>query len=127
MKIIRKDVGTSPVVLDVEEVTLKYLQDAVEGYIEYVLIGPDINVVCNENAIAEGKEFNCAGILGNLLILAHTEDGEVRGLTDEELRKALRYLEVFATVPHPGESIGFTTLEEIMQAAHRRDIIWERL
>ena len=103
MKAILKKVGEEPAIV-FKELTLKFLQEAVGGYIECVPIGPDVSVYCNEDGIALGLKPNCCGFLGDIIISATDADtGEPRSLTKAEIRKALAWLDKFAALEQPGE------------------------
>ena len=111
MKVILKRVGESAVELDAD-LTLEHMQQAVGGYVQMVPIGPEVEVVCNEEGMFSGPNGgplaqNAAGFLGDILIVAlDSETGEPRSLTEDELRKGFRYLHVLAGVPHPMHSGG---------------------
>lgn len=97
MKIIRVNVGSPPEVLDVpaDQLTLKYMQDAVGGYIDCVGILPEVSLICNDEGLYCGEDggplpANICGIYGNFLISAYKlADGETRSLTDSEVVAAL--------------------------------------
>jgi len=109
MKAIIKRVGEPAVEFD-GDLTYDFMNSTVGGYIQMVPIGPNgIEVVCNEEGMFCGPDGgplaqNAAGFLGNVLIVA-VDGGSCRDMTEEELRKGFRYLEVFANVKHPGEGL----------------------
>jgi hypothetical protein len=95
--------------------TLDAKQHAVGGLIEFVYIGDDAAIVCDEEAKLKGKEGNRyleggTGIVaGNFLIVGLSEE-DCRSLTREE---AARYKEKFKDTPDitPAEAqadAGFT-------------------
>jgi len=104
MKAIRKNVGMSAEVIDVD-LTYDFEAATVGGYIQMVPIGPSIDIVCNEEGMYAGPNggplpFNAAGYLGNILIVATDNEGDHRDMTDEELRKSLAYLERYKDLKH---------------------------
>ena len=58
MKAIMKRVGQPPVMEEIEN-ELKAFQDAVGGYIETVQIARDLLIICDEEGVLKGKDFNC--------------------------------------------------------------------
>jgi hypothetical protein len=69
MHAILKRVGEAAVVVDCD-LSYEYKRDIVDGDVEFVPIGPEIDAVCNANCAIDGLPHNAAGILGNLLIVA---------------------------------------------------------
>ncbi len=73
MKAIRKNVGVAAEVIDVN-VNYDFMSKTVGGYIQMVPIGPNVEIVCNEEGMFAGPggtplPFNAAGYLGNILII----------------------------------------------------------
>lgn len=104
MKAILKNVGKPAEVIDVN-VNYDFMSATVGGFIQMVPIGPNVEVVCNEEGMFAGPggtplPFNAAGYLGNILIVSLDDDGDERGLTDDEIRKGLAYLERYADLKH---------------------------
>lgn len=58
MRVIRKDPGQKPELVEIEN-TLDALQQAVGGYIETVTFSTDAAVVCNEEGRLRGLPYNC--------------------------------------------------------------------
>ena len=106
---IRKNVGEPAEVIEVDQ-SLEFWQSVVGGYVQSVPLGPEVSVLCNEEGMFSGPDGgplpqNAAGYLGNILIVAvDSEEGDPRSLTETEVRKGLRYLEVFDKVRHPMHS-----------------------
>ena len=109
MRAIVKHVDAPAVVVD-RELSYDFLRETVGGFIEYVPIGPEIDVVCNDQEAIDGLPKNAAGFVGSILIVA-TDDrmGVTRDMTDEEIRKGLSYLQRFHDVQHPGVAWGFVS------------------
>jgi hypothetical protein len=85
---------------------LEDLQAIVGGNIEVIPLVPGVDLVANEEAMYAGPEGdplpqNAAGILGPLMILGSSENGDFRSLTMEEVLQALSYLERFKDELHP--------------------------
>lgn len=104
MKAIRKNVDELAWVIDVD-LSYEFMVATVGGFIQMVPIGPNVDIVCNEEGMFAGPDggplpFNAAGYLGNILIVASGDDGEHRDLTDEEQRKGLAYLERYKDLKH---------------------------
>ena len=59
MKVIRKDPGRPPELVEMEN-TLAALQQAVGGYIETVTFCVDAAIVCNEEGRLRGMAPNCS-------------------------------------------------------------------
>ena len=58
MKVIRKDPGQQPKLVEIPN-TLEALQEAVGGCIETMKFCTDACVVCDEEGLLKGKEYNC--------------------------------------------------------------------
>lgn len=107
MSVVVKFPGTPAAALSAPELlSLESLQTLVGGYIEVVPLAPGVDLVCNEEATYAGPgggplEQNAAGILGPLVILGSTDDGDFRQLTPAEVEQALAYLERFKDECHP--------------------------
>lgn len=70
---------------ELEEKELELMQGLVNGYIEVVRIGGDVQVILDEEGSGKNLETNC-GFLGTVVFVK--EDGEGWGsLTDEDVRK----------------------------------------
>ena len=135
MKAILKKVKEDAQVIDTR-ITYKFMRQIVGGFIQMVPIGPCVDVVCNENGMFAGPNQtplpqNVAGYLGDILLVASDDECECRGMTEEEIRKGLAYLERFKDEVHSGPEIGFITGSEatlFLEAIrnHRREI-WDSL
>ena len=85
MKVVRKEVGCNPQVVEIEN-TLEALQKEVGGYIETVTMFTDMTIVCNEEGRLMGLEHNLefAGVdfVGTVLFVGIDGD-EFCDLSDE--------------------------------------------
>lgn len=111
MRYVLLKVGASqlPQVLSTPKITLKFLQGLVGGYIqvvpmrEYGLQG--IDCICNEEGMyaANGQPLpaNRCGLLGDFVVVAHDDNGEVRDFTDQELLLVGMFLREFWNDMHP--------------------------
>jgi hypothetical protein len=121
------------------EPTLEVLRDIVGGYIEWVSLSPAVGLYCNEEGMFEGLAPNRCGLLGNFVIVGSDGRGGERSLTDEEVRKALRWCKLGERHLHPsvtGQDCGLTLTTydslEAMQAVidknrKERDASWDAL
>ncbi len=95
LKIVYKEVGNKPKVLEVED-TLEKFQELVGGYIETINY-KNLVLVCNEEGkllrmkpnISLGNDY----IVGNLVIAGDNKMGEFKSLTDEEIKIVINDLE----------------------------------
>jgi hypothetical protein len=76
------------------EPTLENLHEIVGGYIEWVSLGPSVGLYCREEAMFHGDAPNRCGLLGTFVIVGSDGRGGERSLTDEEVRKVLRWCEL---------------------------------
>ena len=115
MRAIVKHVDAPAAVVD-RDLGYDYLRETVGGLIEYVPIGPEIDVVCNDQGAIDELPLNVAGFVGSILIVATDErTGVTRDMTDEEIRKGLAYLDCFKNVQHAGPACGFVSGEETIR------------
>lgn len=99
-KVMIKKVGQKPEVVEVEEISLKYMQSIVGGYIEMPYISESLNVrnidiVINEEGKLEGldpnillmdKNFEIKDIIvGDILFVSNDKKGKTIGLSDEQI------------------------------------------
>jgi hypothetical protein len=131
MLAILKRVDEAAVVVDCD-LSYEFERDIVDGDVEFVPIGPEIDAVCNANSAIDGLPHNAAGILGNFLIVAtDTESGTTRDMTDEEIRKGLAYLERFKDVRHSGFGSALVSGSEgaelLAQWARQMENVWNSL
>jgi Domain of unknown function (DUF3846) len=132
MRAIVKDVAAPAVVVD-RDLSYDFMRDTVGGFIEYVPIGPEIDVVCNDQGAIEGLLQNAAGFVGKILIVATDErTGATRDMSDEEIRKGLAYLQRFQDVQHPGVACGFVSgaenIERVLADKAKRIVsVWDSL
>ena len=107
MRAILKNVGEPAILFD-GDISYEFMNSTVGGYVQMVPIGPEVEIVCNEEGMFAGPNGaplpqNAAGFLGNIVIVAmDCDSGECRDMTDEELRRGFAYLAAFANVEHPG-------------------------
>jgi hypothetical protein len=121
------------------EPTLEVLRDIVGGCVEWVSLGPDVGLYCNEEGMFEGLAPNRCGLLGNFVIVGSDRRGGERSLSEDEIRKALRWCKLGERHLHPsvtGQDRGptFTTydsLEEMQAVVEKyrkeRDESWRSL
>lgn len=98
--------------------TLPNIQSLVGGFIEFVDIGHNLSIVCNEDAIRLQLPQNRCGILGDFFFTKTGLKGNSVSLSDDEVTVAQLYAEVFKLVKHRAvdpEIMTFDTLDE-MQA-----------
>lgn len=110
-KVMIKKVGEAPQVIEVEEITLKYMQEVVGGWIEMpylseALDSRKIDIVINEegklmelepNILVMNKAEILDVVVGDILFVANDGEGKTIGLNDtqiEDLKHAFRYNEV---------------------------------
>ena len=78
---------------------LKTMQEIVGGYIEVYPISNSLLVICDEEGKLKGKSANRAIgrelIVGNFFIVGNGEDGEFRGLSDDEANAMLSRFDNF--------------------------------
>ena len=132
MRAIVKNVDAPATFID-RDLSYDFLRETVGGFIEYVPIGPEIDVVCNDQGAIDELPLNAAGFVGSILIVATNErTGATRDMTDEEIRKGLAYLERFQDVQHPGVACGYVSgaenIERVLtEKARRITSDWDRL
>ena len=100
-KVMIKRVGEKPEIVEVEEVTLKYMQEQVKGLIEMpylsdALSARRIDIVINEEGKLEGMDpnmllleddFNVIDVIvGDILFVGHDGQGGTIGLNDEQIK-----------------------------------------
>ncbi len=87
-----------PLKIEVIENELKALQDYVGGIIEIVRIREDIGFICDGNGKIFNKEPNFLldryrdVIVGDVLFVALTEDGDTKSLTREQMNFVENFL-----------------------------------
>lgn len=100
-KVMIKRVGENPEIVEVEEITLKYMQEQVKGLIEIPYLSDALNarridIVINEEGKLEGMDPNMLllgddfdvidVIVGDILFVAHDGQGGTIGLSDEQIK-----------------------------------------
>ena len=110
-KVMIKKVGEAPQVIEVEEITLKYMQEVVGGWIEMpylseALDSRKIDIVINEegklmelepNILVMNRAEILDVVVGDILFVANDGEGKTIGLNDtqiEDLKHAFKYNEV---------------------------------
>lgn len=91
MKIVKKDPGKSPEIIEIEN-TLSAFQEAVGGYIETVTLFEDLCLICNEEGRLMGLPHNveCCGVDFVGAVLAVGVDGEeFCGLNDRQIHTVM--------------------------------------
>ena len=72
MKVIKKEPGEQPRMVSIQN-TLEALQEAVGGRIETVRLFEDACLVCDEEGLFKGKEYNCnflgVNFVGTILLV----------------------------------------------------------
>jgi hypothetical protein len=132
MRAIVKYVDAPAVVVD-RHLSYDFLRETVGGFIEYVPIGPEIDVVCNDQGAIDELPLNAAGFVGSILIVATDERmGITRDMTDEEMRRGLAYLQRFQDLQHPVVACGFVSgaenIERVLtERARRITSVWDSL
>jgi hypothetical protein len=109
------------------EPTLENLQEIVGGHIEWVALGPRVGLYCHDEAMFHGDAPNRCGLLGTFVIVGSDGRGGERSLTDEEVRKALRWSGLGKHHLHPsvtGHNCGptmttYDSLEELQAVLDR--------
>ena len=107
IRVVVVPVGESPRVETIAN-TLAGFRAVVGGYIECVPIAAGVHIVCNDEGMSLNLPANRCGILGPFLVSVLDVEGDNRSLTDDELARALAWLERYKSVEHPGD--GFTIL-----------------
>lgn len=100
-KVMIKRVGENPEIVEVEKITLEYMQKQVKGWIEIPYLSDALNarridIVINEEGKLEGMEPNMLllgdgfdvidVIVGDILFVAHDGEGGTIGLSDEQIK-----------------------------------------
>lgn len=100
-KVMIKRVGENPEIVEVEKITLEYMQKQVKGFIEIPYLSDALNarridIVINEEGKLEGMEPNMLllgdgfdvidVIVGDILFVAHDGEGGTIGLSDEQIK-----------------------------------------
>lgn len=100
-KVMIKRVGENPEIVEVEKITLGYMQKQVKGFIEIPYLSDALNarridIVINEEGKLEGMEPNMLllgdgfdvidVIVGDILFVAHDGEGGTIGLSDEQIK-----------------------------------------
>lgn len=91
MKIVKKDPGKSPEIIEIEN-TFSAFQEAVGGYIETVTLFEDLCLICNEEGRLMGLPHNveCCGVDFVGTVLAVGVDGEeFCGLNDRQIHAVM--------------------------------------
>lgn len=77
IKVLYKEPGKRAEVKEIEN-TLEALQAAVGGYIETVTLATDAVIICDEEGLLKGKEYNChiggVGFVGTIIMAGVTGD-----------------------------------------------------
>ena len=94
MRVIRKDPGERPCLVEIPN-TLDALQNAVGGYIETVTLFSNATIICNEEGILRGLQYNCRlckiNFVGTILVVGIKED-KMCSLGDKEAERIMRVL-----------------------------------
>ena len=94
MRVIRKDPGERPRLVEIPN-TLDALQNAVGGYIETVTLFSNATIVCNEEGILRGLQYNCRlckiNFVGTILVVG-IKGGTMCKLGDKEAERIMRIL-----------------------------------
>lgn len=69
MKVIVKEPGEYPGHYEEIQNTLAALQKIVKGYIEAVTIRPGVVVICDEEGLLKGKDYNCMSFVGTIVVV----------------------------------------------------------
>ena len=100
-KVMIKRVGENPEIVEVEKITLKYMQEQVKGLIEIPYLSDALNarridIVINEegklesmdpNMLLLGDDFDVIDVIvGDILFVAHDGQGGTIGLSDEQIK-----------------------------------------
>lgn len=99
-KIVFKEPGKAAKVMFIEDI-LEKLQELVAGFIECVPLSGDLTLVCNEEGKLLGLKPNVHLLLrgdvvvGNILIVAYDEEGDLRDLSEKEEEQALTFLNLY--------------------------------
>lgn len=104
MKYIVLQPGNEPEIIEADKIDLDTLQKHVGGLIT-ITSGPGldiigIDIVANDEGLLIGAEPNVGWVIerepmvlvGGLVFVAHDDEGETIGLTDDEIRSALLWI-----------------------------------
>lgn len=71
------------------------MNQIVGGFVENVwwMGGNHVAIAVNGEGMLDGLPKNLCGIHGDFLVVGYRADGETRGLSPDEIRKALKWLE----------------------------------
>ena len=96
-EILIKRVGQEPVVESREEITLEVMKEIVGGHIELLKLPGGVDLWLNEEGLLIGLEPNLLVnghlIVGDVFFSGSTPDGDTVGLTEDQKRSALSFLE----------------------------------
>lgn len=101
IKVIVVEPNKEPYIKEIEN-SLKGLQSIVGGYIEYINLEKDVNIICNEEGKLLNLEFNRVienDIIAGTFIIAgiNNKEGETISIPKKKIRK---YLEEFSLEKH---------------------------
>lgn len=87
MLVVTKKVNDAPQIAHIED--FKAMQEFVGGYVESVTLSVGVTMLCNEEGKLDGLPPNFImgtdTIVGDVLFIGHTSDGDFRSLTNKEI------------------------------------------
>ena len=96
IKAVIKEVGKSPKVTEIEN-ELEVLKSLVGGYIEAVMVTPEIIMICNEEGKLQGLPPNFSTgrdvIVGTAVFVAYDGSEEFAGLSDYQVLEIMDMFE----------------------------------
>ena len=96
IKAVIKEVGKSPKVAEIEN-ELEVLKSLVGGYIEVVMVTPEIIMICNEEGKLQGLPPNFSTgrdvIVGTAVFVAYDGSEEFAGLSDYQVLEIMDMFE----------------------------------
>lgn len=123
IRIVNVPVGEGPKVEEIDA-GLEAMQALVGGYIEFVAMGGNVALVCNEEGMMLGLPQNGCGILGPYFFTkTDPGTGDSASLTDAECDAIRAHVVAHRQVRHRGAHIELTSygsIEEMIADRERR-------
>lgn len=123
MKFVAVEPKMKPYVIEAEkeDVNLEWLQHYVDdGYIEIVpsLKNPELDLIINDEGklipLVPNRRYGNDILFGRILVVAYDEEGEIRGLSEKEIKKAKEEFSEVEHLPYDLNPFDYVKTEIIM-------------
>lgn len=106
LKVVVKEVDKPATVVEIKGTNLlKMMQKTVGGHVESVGVGPEVNILMDEDGLSKGLKDNC-GFVGTLVfvedvLISEDEGYDWGSLSEENQRKAIEWCKKYEGTLHP--------------------------